>query len=58
VKTNHMMLVIYLSSLVRSVIALHSLINNKLENREAEKKVDALQEEKDKKRFEATTATA
>eukprot|EP01117_Protostelium_nocturnum_P012623 TRINITY_DN4646_c0_g1_i1.p2 TRINITY_DN4646_c0_g1~~TRINITY_DN4646_c0_g1_i1.p2 ORF type:complete len:325 (-),score=102.91 TRINITY_DN4646_c0_g1_i1:1147-2121(-) len=40
VKTNDMMLVIYLSSLVRSVIALHSLINNKLENREAEKKVD------------------
>jgi len=40
VKTNDMMLVIYLSSLIRSVIALHSLINNKLENRDAERKAD------------------
>jgi len=38
VKTNDMMLVIYLSSLIRSVIALHSLINNKLDNREDEKR--------------------
>jgi 26S proteasome regulatory subunit N8 len=30
VKTNDMMLVIYLSSLIRSVIALHNLINNKV----------------------------
>ncbi|XWS07663.1 hypothetical protein CRYUN_Cryun41cG0008900 [Craigia yunnanensis] len=30
VKTNDMMLVIYLSSLIRSTIALHSLINNKV----------------------------
>jgi len=30
VKTNDMMLVIYISSLVRSVIALHNLINNKV----------------------------
>jgi len=52
VKTNDMMLVIYLSSLVRSVIALHSLINNKLENREAERKVDELQEEREKKEKE------
>jgi len=37
VKTNDMMLVIYLSSLIRSIIALHSLINNKLENRHNEK---------------------
>lgn len=29
-KTNDMMLVIYLSSLIRSVIALHNLINNKV----------------------------
>jgi len=40
IKTNDMMLVIYLSSLIRSVIALHSLINNKLDNRDAEKKAD------------------
>ena len=43
VKTNDMMLVIYLSSLIRSVIALHNLINNKVRsfhpvlNREKEK---------------------
>ena len=30
VKTNDMMLVIYLSSVIRSVIALHNLINNKV----------------------------
>jgi 26S proteasome regulatory subunit N8 len=30
VKTNDMMLVVYLSSLIRSVIALHNLINNKV----------------------------
>jgi 26S proteasome regulatory subunit N8 len=33
VKTNDMMLVIYLSSLIRSVIALHNLINNKAVNK-------------------------
>jgi len=37
VKTNDLMLVIYLSSLIRSIIALHSLINNKLDNRNAER---------------------
>lgn len=30
VKTNDMMMVIYLSSLIRSIIALHNLINNKV----------------------------
>eukprot|EP00245_Coleochaete_scutata_P002325 TRINITY_DN13033_c0_g1_i1.p1 TRINITY_DN13033_c0_g1~~TRINITY_DN13033_c0_g1_i1.p1 ORF type:complete len:307 (-),score=72.90 TRINITY_DN13033_c0_g1_i1:395-1315(-) len=34
VKTNDMMLVIYLSSLIRSIIALHNLINNKVLNKE------------------------
>jgi len=53
VKTNDMMLVIYLSSLIRSVIALHSLINNKLENRniekaETENKPKPVVEDKDK----------
>jgi len=33
IKSNDMTLVIYLSSLIRSVIALHSLINNKLDNK-------------------------
>jgi len=41
IKTNDMMLVIYLSSMIRSVVALHSLINNKLENRDAERKLEA-----------------
>jgi len=45
VKTNDMMLVIYLSSVIRSVIALHNLINNKIANRDAELKA-ALAEEK------------
>lgn len=38
VKTNDQMLVVYLATLVRSIIALHNLINNKLTNRDAEKK--------------------
>jgi len=38
VKTNDMMMVIYVSSLIRSVIALHNLINNKIENKDAEVK--------------------
>jgi len=40
VKSNDMMVVIYLSSLIRSVIALHNLINNKIANKEAENKLD------------------
>ncbi|GMP23299.1 hypothetical protein ACSBR1_007800 [Camellia fascicularis] len=41
VKTNDMMLVTYLSSLIRSVIALHNLINNKMLNKEHEKAEDS-----------------
>ncbi|XP_046550530.1 26S proteasome non-ATPase regulatory subunit 7-like [Haliotis rubra] len=37
VKTNDQMLVVYLASLIRSIIALHNLINNKIQNRDAEK---------------------
>jgi len=37
VKTNDQMLVVYLSSLIRSIIALHNLIDNKIQNRDAEK---------------------
>ena len=40
VKTNDEMLVIYLSSLIRAVIALHSLIDNKVANRDEENKKD------------------
>lgn len=38
VNTNDEMLVIYLASVVRSVIALHNLINNKIANSDTEKK--------------------
>jgi len=38
VNTNDQMLVVYAASLIRSIIALHNLINNKLTNKEAEKK--------------------
>lgn len=65
VKTNDMMLVIYLSSLIRSIIALHSLINNKLDNRERERKADLPLEPKaadkktdDKKEDAKTTSDA
>jgi len=36
IKTNDMMLAIYVSSLIRSIIALHNLINNKISNRTLE----------------------
>ncbi|KAI7823265.1 maintenance of mitochondrial structure and function-domain-containing protein [Gamsiella multidivaricata] len=42
VKTNDQLLVIYLSSLIRSVIALHNLINNKIENKRAEEELDGI----------------
>ena len=31
------MLVVYIAALIRSIIALHNLINNKIQNRDAEK---------------------
>jgi len=37
VKTNDMMLAIYLSSIIRAIIALHNLVNNKLVNKEKER---------------------
>ncbi|CAH2066251.1 unnamed protein product, partial [Iphiclides podalirius] len=50
IKTNDQSLVVYLAALVRSIIALHNLINNKITNRDAEegKKEDA-KEKKEKK---------
>jgi len=48
VKTNDQMLVVYLASLVRSIVALHNLINNKIANRDAEKN-DGKPDAKDKK---------
>lgn len=50
VKTNDQMLVVYLAALVRSIIALHNLINNKLTNRDAEEgKKEELKEKKESK---------
>ncbi|XP_070574221.1 26S proteasome non-ATPase regulatory subunit 7-like [Ptychodera flava] len=48
VKTNDQMLVVYLASLIRSIIALHNLINNKIHNRDAEKQEGQKKEDKDK----------
>ncbi|KAF9812017.1 hypothetical protein SFRURICE_021374 [Spodoptera frugiperda] len=51
IKTNDQSLVVYLAALVRSIIALHNLINNKITNRDAEegKKDEKDKKEKDKK---------
>mmetsp|Transcript_27069 Transcript_27069/g.105354 ORF Transcript_27069/g.105354 Transcript_27069/m.105354 type:complete len:129 (+) Transcript_27069:842-1228(+) len=38
-KTNDAMLVLYLSSLIRSIIALHNLVDNKLLMRDSEREV-------------------
>jgi len=55
VKTNDMMLAVYLSSIIRSVLALHNLINNKLYNKEKQlkqEKGDADDKEKAKEKAE------
>ena len=46
VKTNDMMLAVYLSSIIRSVLALHNLINNKLYNKEKQLKDEEKEKEK------------
>ena len=48
VKTNDQLLIVYVASLIRSVIALHNLIGNKVANREAER----LEKEGEKKKEE------
>lgn len=45
-KNNDMLFVLYICSLSRSIISLHNLINNKLENKDNEKKEDLLKLEK------------
>lgn len=55
VKTNDYMFVIYVSSLIRSVISLHNLINNKITTKEIEienAKKDKEREEEIRKRKE------
>ncbi|RUS30291.1 maintenance of mitochondrial structure and function-domain-containing protein [Jimgerdemannia flammicorona] len=49
VKTNDQLLVVYLSSLIRAVIALHNLINNKIENMRSEGAAEGKEEKKDEK---------
>lgn len=46
IKTNDMYMVIYLSALIRSVIALHDLVNNKIRYMEDEQTTDMKGEEK------------
>lgn len=48
-KTNDQLLLIYLSSMIRSVIALHNLIDNKIDNLKSE---GALESEKEVKELE------
>jgi len=48
VKTNDMMLAIYLSSIIRAVVALHNLVDNRLVNKEKERASDEAAKEKDK----------
>lgn len=50
VKTNDQMLVVYVAALIRSIIALHNLINNKIQNRDAEKNEGKEKESKDKEK--------
>jgi 26S proteasome regulatory subunit N8 len=56
VKTNDQMLVVYVASLIRSVIALHSLIGNKLTNRDAEKKESMANNNKSKDKTDGKEA--
>jgi 26S proteasome regulatory subunit N8 len=60
VKTNDMYLAVYLASVIRAVVALHHLIDNKLHNKEkeldADKEKDRKEEDKEKKEGEADAA--
>merc|ERR1712087_492925 len=52
-ETNDMMLSLYLGSILRSTIALHNLINNKIKNKKLkEKKLEDKEKEKEKKNEE------
>ena len=61
VKSNDYMYVLYVSSLIKSVISLHSLINNKIHNKEQEAEVllkDKEAEEEKKRKQEASAKKA
>ena len=57
VKSNDYMYMMYVSSLIKSVISLHSLISNKIQNKETEeenaKKEKEAEEEKKKRQEES-----
>lgn len=55
VKTNDQLLVVYVASLVRSVIALHNLIGNKMANHDAEKQEKDGERKKDDQRSKKET---
>merc|ERR1719343_1674326 len=46
-ETNDMMLALYLGSMLRSTVALHNLINNKIKNKKQKDKPDGKKEKKD-----------
>lgn len=50
IKTNDLHMVIYLSSLIRSVIALHDLVNNQIRYNEQVHPIETVGDEKDKKK--------
>lgn len=50
VATNDQMMVVYVASLMRAIIALHNLINNKVTNRDAEKDEASKKDEKSKEK--------
>lgn len=45
VKTNDQLMAIYLSSLIRAITAFHDLIENKIQNRQAQEDKEAKKEE-------------
>merc|ERR1712045_1041338 len=57
VNTNDQMLVVYTASLIRSIIALHNLINNKLSNKEAERKEGRKDDKDTKKKTDNAAST-
>ena len=60
IKTNDQLMTIYLSSLIRAITAFHDLIENKIQNRQAqeekEAKKDEGKEDKDGKKMNGSTA--
>ena len=58
VKTNDQLLVVYMASLIRSVVALDNLISNKLAISEAEKESEKRKEEQKNKKAEGDDSKA